>query len=93
MAAAAPVEEPSPKEASGAVSGDAQTKPQPPRSAQREAKKIPATVPTSIEVPQPQSEGTAMVWRVLEGVAAFFGLIFLVALGFKWRLSGKAGAG
>ena len=99
--AAAPAKEPSPEEtdealvprgAPGAVSGDAAAELETPMSAPPEVEKVP-TAPVSTGVPQPQSEGTAMVWRVLEGVAAFFGLSFLVALGFKWRLSDKSGSG
>ena len=101
-AAAAPAKDPSPEEAAealgprgapGAVSGDASAELETPLAAPPEVGKIPTTTPTSTGIPQPQSEGTAMVWRVLEGVTAFFGLIFLVALGFKWRLSGKVGSG
>ena len=100
-APAAPAKEPSPEEtvealgprgAPGAVSGDAPAERQTPMSAPPEVEKVPtATVSTGVS--QPQSEGTAMVWRVLEGVAALFGLIFLVALGFKRRLSDKSGLG
>ena len=99
-AAAAPAEEPSPEEtaealgprgAPGAASADAAAERQTPMPAPPKVDMIPATTPTSTRVPQSQNEGTAVVWRVLEGVAAFFGLIFLLALVFKWRLSDKSG--
>ncbi len=101
-AAAAPAEEPSPEEAAGdlgpsggpgPVPGDAAAELETPLIAPPEVEKVPAVAPVPTGVPQAPGEGTAVVWRVLEGVAAFFGLIFLVALGFKWRLSGKTGVG
>ena len=100
--AAAPTKEPSPEQAAealgprgarGAVSGGTPAELATPPIALPEVDKIPATAPVPTGVPQPQSEGTAVVWRVLEGVAAFFGLTFLVALGFKWRLSDKSRSG
>jgi len=100
--AAAPAKEPSPEEtaealglqgAPGAASSDGAAESQTPIAALPEVDKIPASAPLPTGVPQPQSEGTAVVWRVLEGVAAFFGLTFLVALGFKWRLSDKSRSG
>ena len=43
----------------------------------------------SFEVNIAQQEGTALVWRVLEGVAAALGLglVFLIGLVYKWRAS------
>jgi len=55
--------------------------------AQPEVERAPATAPVPAEIPQRQNEGTAEVWRVLEIVAAIFGLIFLAAMGLKWKLS------
>ena len=43
--------------------------------------------------PASTKRGHRLGLAVLEGLAAFFGLIFLVALGLKWRLSGKTGQG
>ena len=60
-----------------------------PPSSQGEVEKIPSAAPVPTGVPQLQSKDTATAWRVLEGVAAFFGLISLIALGVRWRYSGR----
>ena len=59
---------------------------EPARIAQSEGE-TPAAAPVPAEIPQRQDQGTASVWRVLEIVAAIFGLIFLAAMLFKWKLS------
>lgn len=56
-------------------------------SAPPQVERVPATAPIPAEAPRVKSEGTALVWRVLEGVAGFLGVVFLVALGLRWRLS------
>ncbi len=83
-----------PQGAAGAFEGDdASVDPEAPPSPQEEVEKIPAAapVPTEVptEVPQLQSKSTARAWRVLEGVAAFIGLISLIALGVRWRYSAR----
>lgn len=101
-AAAAPAQEPSPEQAvtalgpkgsAGVSSDDAVPKPVTPASADLDVDKVPTTTPVSTGAPLPPNEGVAAIWRVLEGIAAFFGLIFLVALGLRWRMSHKTGNG
>lgn len=74
-----------PQGESGVALGDGFSENQMEAVAPPEIKKLPATSPAPTGNLQPESEGTGLVWRVLEGVAAVLGLIFLAALGFKWR--------
>ncbi len=76
-----------PAGASGDAARDTTAAPKPALIAQPEVERAPATAPVPAEIPQRQNEGTAAVWRVLEIVAAIFGLIFLAAMGLKWKLS------
>lgn len=76
-----------PAGASGDAARDTTAAPEPALIAQPEVERAPATAPVPAEIPQRQNEGTAAVWRVLEIVAAIFGLIFLAAMGLKWKLS------
>lgn len=84
-----PAQEPSPAQASTQKSTSEEAVPPVSLSAEAppEVDKLPATAPVTTGVPLPPSEGTAAVWRVLEGVAGVLGVIFLLALGLKWRLS------
>ena len=81
-----------PRAESGSVSDDGLAETETPPIAPPEVEKVPATAPAPTGVLPPESEGTALVWRVLEGIAAALGLLFLVALGLKWRLTRNARA-
>ena len=76
-----------PAGASGDAARYATAVPEPALITQPEVEKTPATAPVPAEIPQLRSEGTAAVWRVLEIVAAIFGLLSLAAMGVKWKLS------
>jgi hypothetical protein len=53
----------------------------------QEETSVPAAGPESRELPDSGEEGTAAFWRVLEGLVAFAGALFLVGLVRKMRLS------
>ncbi len=48
---------------------------------------LPTAGPPADRPPIGDSEGTAAVWRVLEGIAAGLALAFLATLALKWRRS------
>lgn len=76
-----------PAGASGEAARYATAVPEPALITQPEVEKTPVTSPVPAEIFQLRSEGTAAVWRVLEIVAAIFGLLSLAAMRVKWKLS------
>ena len=88
--AAAPIE---PFEPSGP---EPASKPVPPESqAQDSSLEAKALVP--VEEPEtrpaaiPKAKGTALFWRLLEGIAGALGLLFLAVFAFKWKMARRSG--
>ena len=52
----------------------------------------PVTVPETSRVPVSTEKGTALFWRLLEGIAGALGLVFLAAFAIKWKISRQTGS-
>ena len=67
------------------------TEPEPPAAALPDKLEVPIAGPEHGAVPEARREGTAAFWRVLEGLAAALGLVFLAGLVLKWRMARRGG--
>ena len=73
--------------AEGAAAPDLPAAPEPVTEAQL-TPEAPVVQPAPVsQVPLAQERRTALVWRILEGVAGGLGLLFLLGLTLKWRRS------
>ena len=82
-----PVEQASPPPATATEQAAAQAPLKAPTQGAEIETRQPLTEAEPKQAPIPPAKGTALHWRILEGLAAALVLFFLAALGFKWRAS------